>query len=162
MQSIDASPVTPGAAADTLSRRTRAGLLDKHNRHHAHPNDEDKDPDVAAGALVFSTGRVAASGRLRAFYRFQAWFFFPLLLLEAINLRVASVRYVIAGRTRPRVREATLMGLHAVAYLAAVFLVMSPGKAVLSSQSGTGPSAMAASISSRRGTDAVAASAALP
>ena len=29
--------------------------VDKHNRHHAHPNDAEKDPDVAAGALVFTT-----------------------------------------------------------------------------------------------------------
>jgi fatty acid desaturase len=106
--------------------------VDKHNRHHAHPNDEDKDPDVAAGALVFTTGQLAASGRLaRAFYRYQAWLFFPLLLLEALNLRVASVRYLLADRTRGRVHEAVLMGVHAAGYLAIVFLVLSPGKAVL-------------------------------
>ncbi len=106
--------------------------VDKHNRHHAHPNDEDKDPDIAAGALVFSTGQVRARGRIaRMFYRFQAWGFFPLLLLEALNLRVASVRYLIADRTRPRTREALLMSLHIVGYLAFVFLLLPPVKALV-------------------------------
>jgi len=106
--------------------------VDKHNRHHAHPNDEAKDPDVSAGALVFTTGQLESSGRLaRAFYRYQAWLFFPLLLLEALNLRVASVRYLLADHTRGRLREAVLMSLHAAGYLAIVFLVLSPGKAVL-------------------------------
>jgi fatty acid desaturase len=84
--------------------------VDKHNRHHAHPNDADRDPDVGAGALVFTTGQLAASGRLaRAFYRYQAWLFFPLLLLEAVNLRVSSVRHLLTDRARGRVREAVLM-----------------------------------------------------
>jgi fatty acid desaturase len=105
--------------------------VDKHNRHHAHPNDAEKDPDVAAGALVFTTGQLEASGRLaRAFYRYQAWLFFPLLLLEAVNLRVASVRYLLGDRTRGHLREAMLMGLHIVGYLAVVFVILSPGKAV--------------------------------
>jgi fatty acid desaturase len=105
--------------------------VDKHNRHHAHPNDEDKDPDVGAGALVFTIGQLEESGRLaRAFYRYQAWLFFPLLLLEALNLRVASVRYLLANRTRGHLREAMLMSLHAAGYLAIVFVVLSPGKAV--------------------------------
>jgi fatty acid desaturase len=105
--------------------------VDKHSRHHAHPNDEDKDPDIGAGALVFTTGQAQASGRVaRMFYRYQAWTFFPLLLLEALNLRVASVRYLIADQDRPRIREALLIGLHALAYLAVVFLVLSPGKAL--------------------------------
>ncbi|GAB3954519.1 hypothetical protein GCM10027614_61750 [Micromonospora vulcania] len=29
--------------------------VDKHNRHHANPNHEDEDPDVGAGALVWTT-----------------------------------------------------------------------------------------------------------
>ena len=105
--------------------------VDKHSRHHAHPNDEDKDPDVGAGALIFTASQARASGRVaRFFYRFQAWSFFPLLLLEAINLRVASVRYLVGDRTRPRVRELTMLGLHAVLYLGLVFWVLSPGMAL--------------------------------
>ena len=104
--------------------------VDKHSRHHAHPNDEEKDPDIGAGALVFTTGQAQASGPVaRMFYRFQAWTFFPLLLLESLNLRIASVRYLGGGRDRTRLREALLIGAHLVAYVTLVFLVLSPGKA---------------------------------
>jgi fatty acid desaturase len=106
--------------------------VDKHNRHHAHPNDEDKDPDVGAGALVFTTGQFQASGPVaRALYRYQAWTFFPLLLLEALNLRVASVRYLIADRARPRAREGMLISVHILGYLTMVFLILSPVKALV-------------------------------
>lgn len=105
--------------------------VDKHNRHHAHPNDEDKDPDIGAGALVFTTRQAQASGRVaRSFYRYQAWTFFPLLLLEAVNLRVASVRYLLTDRDHSPIREVLLIALHVVAYLAAVFIVLPPGKAL--------------------------------
>jgi fatty acid desaturase len=105
--------------------------VDKHNRHHAHPNDEDKDPDIGAGALIFTTRQAQASGPIaRLFYRYQAWTFFPLLLLEAVNLRVASVRYLLTDRDRARIREVLLITLHMVAYLAAVFVLLPPGKAL--------------------------------
>src|SRR4051794_24677942 len=35
--------------------------VDKHNRHHAHPNDEHRDPDVGGGALVFTESQARAS-----------------------------------------------------------------------------------------------------
>jgi len=105
--------------------------VDKHNRHHAHPNHEDKDPDVGAGALVFLAGQAQASGRVaRMFYRYQAWGFFPLLMLEALNLRVASIRYLLSDRTRAHLRELLLVSVHLAGYLALVFLVLPPGKAL--------------------------------
>lgn len=105
--------------------------LDKHVRHHAHPNDEELDPDVSPGALLFTAGQArAARGVSRWFYRYQAYAFFPLLLLEAIHLRVGSIQYLFRAGNPRRGREVALLGLHLVGYLAAVFLVLSPGKAV--------------------------------
>jgi fatty acid desaturase len=104
-----------------------AWWVDKHVRHHAHPNDDDRDPDVQAGAFVFTTGQAGAAGAVgRVFYRYQAYTFFPLLLLEAVNLRVASIRYLLRAGNVHRGREAWLMGAHIVGYFAAVFIVMSP------------------------------------
>jgi fatty acid desaturase len=106
--------------------------VDKHSRHHAHPNDEDKDPDIGAGALVFTTGQAQASGPVaRMFYRYQAWTFFPLLLLEALHLRVSSVRFLLADRSRPRMREGLLLGTHILGYLTLLFLVLSPLQALV-------------------------------
>ena len=104
--------------------------VDKHNRHHANPNHEDHDPDVGAGALVWTGGQ--ANARRAAFGRFmarrQAYFFFPLLLLEGLNLHVASVRAVLARR---RPVEGLLLLVHFTAYFAAVFAVLPWGKALL-------------------------------
>ena len=70
----------------------------KHNRHHAHPNTEGADPDIAVGALAFTAAQARASrGVARLVFRYQAYLFFPLLLGEAVNLHVASVRAL----TRP-------------------------------------------------------------
>lgn len=107
--------------------------VDKHNRHHAHPNQEGKDPDIEIGALAFTADQARDRGRVaRTLYRYQAYLFFPLLLLEAFNLHVASVRGLAAGRVaRHRIWEVALFAAHAVGYLVLVFLVLSPVKALV-------------------------------
>jgi fatty acid desaturase len=75
--------------------------IDKHNRHHANPNHEDDDPDVGAGALVWTRGQAAQRRGLgRWFARNQAFLFFPMLTLEGLSLHVASVRALVARRSR--------------------------------------------------------------
>jgi fatty acid desaturase len=104
----------------------------KHNRHHAHPNQEGADPDIAAGALAFTASQARASrGVARLAFRYQAYLFFPLLLGEAISLHVASISALASRPTRRRSWEAILLGVHVCGYLAVVFLVLSPVKAVV-------------------------------
>jgi fatty acid desaturase len=106
--------------------------VDKHNRHHAHPNTEDADPDIAVGALAFTAGQARGSGGVaRLLFRCQAYLFFPLLLLEAVHLHVASVRALTCRTARHRSWERALLAVHAVGYLAVVFLVLSPVKAAV-------------------------------
>ncbi len=106
--------------------------VDKHNRHHAHPNTEGADPDIRTSALVFTaTDARASRGVARLAFRYQAYLFFPLLLLEAVSLHVASIRALTSRTSRHRPTETALLAAHAVGYLAAVFLVLSPVKAVV-------------------------------
>jgi len=107
--------------------------VDKHNRHHAHPNTEDKDPDIDIGALAFTAGQAHAKrGRVTRFIaRRQRYLFFPLLLLEAVQLHVSSVRALAGRGMRHRSWEAVMLALHATGYLAAVLLVLSPLKAAV-------------------------------
>jgi fatty acid desaturase len=103
----------------------------KHNRHHAHPNTEGADPDIMIGALAFSGGRARASrGIQRLVFRYQAWLLVPMLFLEAISLHASSARAMTRRACRNRAWEAALLGVHAVGYLTAVFLVLSPVQAV--------------------------------
>lgn len=107
--------------------------VEKHNRHHAHPNTVDKDPDIDIGVLAFTAGQAGAKrGPVSRFIaRHQRYLFFPLLLLEAVQLHVFSVRAILGGKLRHRSWEALTLGLHVVGYLTIVLLVLSPVKAVV-------------------------------
>lgn len=101
-----------------------------HNRHHAHPNTEGADPD-AMGVLAFSGERAAAGRGWRRFvFRYQAWLFFPMLLLEGGSLHRSSVRAVFRWPIPNRVVEGALLAAHGALILGAPFLVLSPGKAL--------------------------------
>ncbi len=120
-------------AGNLLTGLSIGWWIDKHNKHHANPNKEDHDPDIGDGVLAFTTGSVArrTGGLGRAITRYQAFLFFPLLTLEGFNLHVASALYLrTARRDRSRQLELALLTLHAAAYLGAIFLVLSPVKAI--------------------------------
>jgi fatty acid desaturase len=104
----------------------------KHNRHHAHPNTEGADPDIAIGALAFSPASAQAGrGVRRLIFRYQAYLVVPMLFLEALSLHASSIRTVTSPRCRHRAWEAALLGAHFAACLGAVFLVLPPVKAVV-------------------------------
>ena len=103
--------------------------MNKHTRHHANPNHEEHDPDVAPDILVWSTRQAErATGPAKFIGGHQALLFFPLLLLEGFNLHVASARALHTVKRRGL--ETTLLYGHFVLYLAAAFLLFSPGLAV--------------------------------
>ena len=106
--------------------------VSKHNRHHAHPNQEGADPDIVIGVLAFTEPQAGqARGPARLTFRFQAYLFFPMLLLEAVSLHVAGVRSLTRRGSRHRAWETGLLAAHVAGYLAVVFLVLSPVKAVV-------------------------------
>jgi fatty acid desaturase len=109
--------------------------MNKHTRHHANPNHEELDPDVAPDILVWSTEQARNSrGLARLIGGRQAFLFLPLLTLEGFNLHVSSARALRSRSLRMsakhRLLEAGLLALHFGAYLSALLLVLSPGKAL--------------------------------
>jgi fatty acid desaturase len=105
---------------------------DKHTRHHANPNHEDHDPDVAPDILLWSDKQVEASKGLPRFVgRWQAYLFFPLLTLEGVNLHVSSVRALRRPSLKNRWAEGVLLFVHFAVYLGGVFAVLPVGKALL-------------------------------
>ena len=103
----------------------------KHNRHHSNPNHEDLDPDISITALAFTADQASAKhGLVRLIARYQAWLFFPLLLLEAAHLHLASVKAVLRGSGRANAVEALLLVAHVGGYVTALVLVLSPLQAV--------------------------------
>ncbi|MFJ2199271.1 fatty acid desaturase family protein [Streptomyces violaceusniger] len=106
----------------------------KHNRHHAHPNQVGRDPDIETGAVVFidheARGRTGVAGFIT---RHQARLFFPMLLLEGWALHVATFRALRRGRTSapaPLPVEVLALLVHVAAYLTVVLVVLSPLKAL--------------------------------
>ncbi|MQA14757.1 MAG: acyl-CoA desaturase [Pseudonocardiaceae bacterium] len=106
--------------------------MTKHTRHHANPNHEQLDPDVAPEALVWSEEQARASrGLSRPLRRWQAYLFFPLLTLLGMNLHVSSVRALLRPSMKHRRLEAALLLTHFAGYLGAVLLVLPPAKALV-------------------------------
>ena len=97
----------------------------KHNRHHAYTNQPGKDPDITIGALAFTPDQARQRrGARRALARYQAYLFFPMLLLQGLSMHVISVRAVLNGTVRRRWLEGLLLFGHGAGYLAVVFLVL--------------------------------------
>jgi fatty acid desaturase len=102
----------------------------KHDRHHSNPNHEDLDPDIGLAVLAFTTGQARHKrGPFRVVARYQAFLFFPLLLLGAAHLHVASAKAILRGTGRGNAVEASLLLLHVAGSLTALLLVLSPLKA---------------------------------
>jgi fatty acid desaturase len=107
--------------------------IGKHTRHHANPNHVDEDPDIGVGVIAWSPEQArekrAPSSRLLAAW--QAFLFFPLLLLEGLQLHVQSIRALWQPEVKHKRLEALLLAVHTVGYLTGLFVVLSPGKALV-------------------------------
>lgn len=111
--------------ANLLTGLSYGWWLDKHNAHHAHPNDLEADPDVAAGVFVFDHGQAGARSGFAAWLtRHQAGLFFPMLLLESLNLHVASVRALARPGIRLRAVEIALLAVHLALYVTLLVTTM--------------------------------------
>ena len=107
--------------------------VSKHNAHHAHPNQVGRDPDIGEGLVGFtSTDGLAGEPRSLTglLERWQAWLFFPLMLLRSAGLHVSGVQRLLRQRDRASAVEGLLMALHATLYLMVVLWVLSPLRAL--------------------------------
>lgn len=119
-------------AGNLLSGLSYSWWVEKHNAHHAHPNDLDRDPDVAAGALVWDAGQAQERRGAAAWWtRHQAGLFVPLLTLEALNLHVSSVRALLRPGPPWRLAELTLLLTHFVAYTILLVTTLTWGQALV-------------------------------
>ena len=86
----------------------------KHNAHHGHPNEVDRDPDMGDGLP-----------------RWQARLFFPLMVLRSTGMHVYGVARLLQQRNRAAAVEGLLIAAHIALYLTAVLWVLSPTKALV-------------------------------
>jgi fatty acid desaturase len=121
-----------GLMPNLLLGLSRSWWIDTHNLHHTNPNDLELDPHTALPIFAFSEEQAQSKrGLLRFLIRYQSFYFFPVLLLEGLGVRTASVQYLARAEARHRAVEASLMVLHFALYLGLVFYALSVGQALL-------------------------------
>jgi fatty acid desaturase len=107
--------------------------LHKHSRHHAKPNQVGADPDIVNHVIVFHNEDPAdpRAGLRGWIAQRQGWLFFPLLLLEGLNLHVSGIR-TIFGRApvKRRPLEIAFITLRLGGYLVTVFWLLPVGMAL--------------------------------
>ncbi len=103
----------------------------KHTRHHASPNQVGKDPDIAPTVFRFYPPPSLQGSRVVAFLtQHQGWWFFPILVLEGVNLHQQSVRTLFAGGVvKRRWLELSLLTIRMFGYLAVLFIFLPFGLA---------------------------------
>ena len=82
-------------------------------------------------AVASLDGQVTiASWPSRFMTKWQAPLFFPLMVLRSTGIYVLGIQRLVRQRDRAAFLEGALLGMHASLYLACVFWVLSPLKAV--------------------------------
>ena len=106
--------------------------IDKHTRHHNNPNHVALDPDADLPVIAFTKEQaLKKKGVYRFIVKYQAFFFYPMLLLEGLGLRLAGVQYSLTNKIKYPVAEPLLMIGHLVAYFGLLFFFLSAWHAVL-------------------------------
>jgi len=128
-----------GPANDRAGRAIATGIvgisyqwwMSKHSRHHGNPNKLGKDPDIEMDTISFHEDSAAAQrGWRAAFTRRQGTLFFPLLLLEGLNLHLTSFRTLLERRpVDGRAREISTILVRCALYAAVVFWLLPVGMA---------------------------------
>jgi fatty acid desaturase len=103
--------------------------MTKHSRHHGNPNTTGKDPDIEPDFILFQEKDAAELKGIAAFFaRRQGWIFYPVLLLEGINLhRHAFITVFSGAKVDKRATEIILLVARNIVYLTAVFTIMPVG-----------------------------------
>jgi hypothetical protein len=105
-----------------------------HTRHHANPNREGSDPDLAVPAITFSPPQIAAARTpvSRWLIAHQGIFFFPILPFEGLSLHASNVRRLfLREHLDHRWVEIGFLFVRIASYLTMVLFVLSPDKAAV-------------------------------
>ena len=111
---------------------SRQWWIDKHNEHHAHPNQMDLDPDVDIPLLAFEEEQALEKrGFARFVVKYQAALIFPLSLLQAISMLRSSIEFLAAKKAKSTLGEALTICAHFALYFGLLFSVLEPLQALL-------------------------------
>jgi fatty acid desaturase len=103
-----------------------------HNNHHRYPNHLERDAGITRQRFIAVPEQgPMRQGQVKQFIvRHQHVLFIPLLATEGVGLRLASFKAIKMGKVARPAVEAALLVFNLVAYLAAVWMILPPTKAV--------------------------------
>ena len=114
-----------GLAITLILGVSRSWWVDKHNRHHSYPNQLSKDPDTFIPTLAFSEDQaISRSGFFGLVVKYQAYLYFPMLCLQGLGVRLASIQWLMHHRAKYARLEPILMGIALVPYLGVPIYLM--------------------------------------
>lgn len=107
----------------------------RHNTHHAHPNEEDVDPDIVGWLVISFTKKhfLSKKGLSRIFAPYQAYFYYPTMLLYNFGLRLYGIGYYKKKNLfKPKIiLQVLLYGLGIFVWFVLPFIIFPLGKAIL-------------------------------
>lgn len=93
-----------------------------HNQHHRFPNRLDLDPAVDFAVIAFSEQQARTKqGLLKFVTSYQAYFFFPLLCLTLVGIRIDSIQFLLLKKAKRPLIEALLLAAHFGLYFGFLF-----------------------------------------
>lgn len=119
--------------AGLVTGMTPSWWQDKHNTHHRNPNQIDLDGDIEVSLFAFTEEQaLATKGLFRFAVKYQAYFFYPLLVLTSISLLFGGIAYQIRReKVRYPILEPVLVLLGLAVYLGLIFYFLPPWQAGL-------------------------------
>ena len=122
-----------GLLATFLVAMDLSWWIDKHNRHHTSPNVVGEDTDIEVSVLAFTEEQALSKPfLLRPIIKYQAFLFYPILMLSSISLRFGGVNYIVRGEdVKYPVLEPLLLAVHAVIYLSLLYFLLGPWQGAL-------------------------------
>ena len=117
--------------ADLVVGISYSWWMSKHSRHHGNPNTAGRDPDVETDFIIFQEEEARGlTGLTKWLAKRQGYLFFPVLMLEGINLhRHAFITVFSKGKVDKRALEIVLLTVRNVGYVAVLFSFMPLGMA---------------------------------
>lgn len=96
--------------------------MERHNKHHSHPNQHEVDPDVFIPVIAFTPEDLQGKGKfLLHLMRYQAYFFFPLLSLALLSMQINSIGHLFQKKLTYPVAERLLLFFHFALYFGLLF-----------------------------------------
>lgn len=106
--------------------------MDKHNQHHAHPNEHDVDPDIDFPFIAFcQQDALEKRGLFRWMVKNQAYLFPFLVMFESFSLLYSSIEFLITRQSKHRMAEVVLMIVHYVWFFGVIFAALPLGTALV-------------------------------